>query len=146
MIHYCSMALRCILFTPLLISLCNWPWIISINLYSSSLILSYVVSSLLISLGKEFFISSIYIFNFRNFYLILFIISIILLKFSICECMAFTFSTKAYYTLIIVILKSLIIPTPGSFWGLNLILLTAFPLDNGSFFFFSFWYVILSLK
>lgn len=78
-----------------------------INLYSSFLILSFAVSSLLISLGKEFFISSIYIFSFKNFYLILFIVSIILLKFSICECMMFTFSTKACNTLITVILKSL---------------------------------------
>lgn len=95
--------------------LCDSAWIISIGLFSNSLVLFFsIVSSLLINLWEVFchryVCVNIYIYAFiytRIPIRFLFIVSISLQKFPICECMLSTFFTKAFNTSIVIILTSL---------------------------------------
>lgn len=98
--HRCSFFLT--LFSPCA-SVCK----ISIYIFSSLLILFHAVCGLLINPFKEYFISDIiflfleFLFDFKK------LISIYLLKFSICLCILFTFSIRSFNKLIIAILKFL---------------------------------------
>lgn len=92
-----------VLFT-LFLPFCVSVFVISIDLYSESLLLSSAVSCLLVSLWKAFFISVSTLFI--SFHLILLSLWIFD-EFSICSCILLMFSTKVFNILIIVILTSL---------------------------------------
>ena len=80
-----------------LFNFCSSDWIISIDLYSSSLILSSAWSSLLLKLSIQFFSSAVLFFSSKIFVWFLFMFSISLLSFSFYSHIVFLISLDGLF-------------------------------------------------
>lgn len=118
---YCPTAFQCTFFF-LYSSLCVSLWVISIDLFSNSLILSIFIASLLINLSKVVIMSVIVVFPIILIWFFL-ILSISLIKFPSCFNIFICFSTKAFHIIISTILNSLIFSTSKSYLVLWLLCL-----------------------